>query len=431
MNAIQLITKYSTQAWDKVYKAEARSSVLDGEKDLMKFTGVKTVKIAKPAVSGLSDYHRPNGSQTGIHGGDGHDTSMAQNGGYGYQQGDLSLIWEEFTINCDRAVQLRIELFDDEETDGLAVAVATSEVSRTQVIPEVDAYVFSRLAEFAGHTEATSITMSSSIGYNQTGPIQALNDAFMVLAEAEVPEEDQVIFCSNAFYNKLRSTNELVRKLDQAEYSKDIKFTIGEYEGRKIIPVPGNRFKTHIKLLQGGYGWDSSSKPIDFIVCAKNAVYHPVKYDKVRVFSPQVVQDYDGYKVNIRIYHDCFIPDNKRPAIYVHVSGDAAASSARTLTGVAGTVSSKKLTLSAANLNAGNLIDGLYLCGSTSGAAGGYPVLGEALPGSGVVAVKVGVETSTLSDGTYKLFGVDNGMIVTLAGKDASTPANDWSITIS
>ena len=139
MNAIQLITKYSTQAWDKVYKAEARSSILDGEKDLMKFTGVKTVKIAKPAVSGLSDYHRPNGSQAGVHGGDGHDTSMAVGGGYGYQQGDVSLVWEEFTINCDRAVQLRIELFDDEETDGLAVAVATSEVSRTQVIPEVDA----------------------------------------------------------------------------------------------------------------------------------------------------------------------------------------------------------------------------------------------------------------------------------------------------
>jgi hypothetical protein len=424
MNAISLITKYSTQAWDKVYKAESRSSILDGEKDLMKFTGVKTVKIAKPAVSGLSDYHRPNGSHEGVHGGDGHDTSMAVGGGYGYQQGDVSLVWEEFTINCDRAVQLRIELFDDEETDGLAVAVATTEVSRTQVIPEVDAYVFSKLAQFAGTVSSSSITMSSTLGYNENGPIQALNDAFMALAEAQVPEEDQVIFCSNSFYNKLRSTNELVRKLDQSEYSKDIKFTIGEYEGRKIIPVPSSRFKTDIKLLQGGYGFGSSSKAIDFIVCAKNAVYHPVKYDKVRVFSPAVVQDYDGYKVNVRIYHDCFVPDNKRPAIYCHVSGDAAASSVRVLTNVASSVSSKKLTITSASLNAGEMISGLLV--STSSLA-----IGDPIPESPII-VSVGVETaSALSDGTYKIYGFDKGMIVTAPGKDASTPANDWSVTIS
>lgn len=57
-NAIELITKYSTKAWDKVYKAESRSAILNGEKDLMKFVGAKTVKIAKPSVSGLSDYKR-------------------------------------------------------------------------------------------------------------------------------------------------------------------------------------------------------------------------------------------------------------------------------------------------------------------------------------------------------------------------------------
>ncbi|MCR4661706.1 MAG: hypothetical protein K5765_06905 [Clostridia bacterium] len=134
-NAIELITKYSTKAWDKVYKAESRSAILDGEKDLLKFVGAKTVKIAKPSVSGLSDYKRPNAEQDGVFGGDGHDTSMSAGKGYGYQQGDLSVEWETFTIACDRGVQLRIELFDDEETDGIAVAYATTEVSRTQVIP--------------------------------------------------------------------------------------------------------------------------------------------------------------------------------------------------------------------------------------------------------------------------------------------------------
>ena len=37
-NAIALIQKYATKAWDEVYAAEARCSVLDGEKDFLKFT---------------------------------------------------------------------------------------------------------------------------------------------------------------------------------------------------------------------------------------------------------------------------------------------------------------------------------------------------------------------------------------------------------
>ena len=48
-NAIELITKYSTKAWDKVYKAEAISSLLDAPSGMIKFDeafeGAKIVKI--------------------------------------------------------------------------------------------------------------------------------------------------------------------------------------------------------------------------------------------------------------------------------------------------------------------------------------------------------------------------------------------------
>lgn len=323
-NSIDLITKYGTKAWDKVYKAEACSSVLDGDKDLLKFTGVKTVKIAKFASTGMGNYNRANKQVDGNYAGS--ETAGGATGkGYGYQQGDVSLEWEEFTINCDRGTQLRIELFDDEETDGLAVAMATKEFSRTKVVPEVDAYVFSKLAEFAGTVSTSTIELASGTGYNANGPIQALNDAFEKLSDFEVPENDQVIFCSNKFYNQLRSTGEVVKVLRQTEYNENVKFTIGEYEGREIIAVPANRFRTLIQLNgDSGYSWQSGSQKIDFIVVAKSAVAHVTKYDKVKVFGPEVVQDFDGYKVNIRVYHDVFVPDNKRVGIYVHTSSEDA-----------------------------------------------------------------------------------------------------------
>lgn len=329
-NSIDLITKYGTKAWDKVYKAEACSSVLDGDRDLLKFTGVKTVKIAKFASTGLGDYHRANKQTEGNYAGNSTSNYDGTNvKGYGYQQGDVSLEWEEFTIKCDRGTQLRIELFDDEETDGLAVAASTKEFSRTKVIPEVDAYVFSKLAEYAGTVSTSEIKLTAGTGYNANGPIQALNDAFEVLGDYEVPDVDQVIFCSNKFFNQLRSTGEVVKVLRQTEYGENVKFSIGEYEGRDIIAVPANRFRTLIQLNgDDGYSWQTGSQKIDFIVVAKGAVAHVTKYDKVKVFGPEVVQDFDGYKVNIRIYHDVFVPDNKRIGIYVHTSDVAASTEA-------------------------------------------------------------------------------------------------------
>lgn len=406
-NAIELITKYSTKAWDKVYKAESRSAILDGEKDLLKFVGAKTVKIAKPSVSGLSDYKRPNAEQDGVFGGDGHDTSMST-GGYGYQQGDLSVEWETFTIACDRGVQLRIELFDDEETDGIAVAYATTEVSRTQVIPEVDAYVFSKLAGAALHTRVVDIALGNTLGVGGSGqPLFELNAGFLQLAEDEVPEEDQVVFCSNAFQNMLRNSPEVIKTLRQDDYSKNVSFQIMEYMGREIIPVPQNRFRTLIKLLQGGYGWEANSKNINFIICNKKAVYHVVKYDKVRVFNPGVVQDFDGYKVNVRIYHDLFVPDRKKAAVYACVSETAAfgaaVASERTLTF---TYDADSDIITSATISPmGDLVKGLYA--STSDLA-----IGAAAAGGSVVAV--GIATG-LGAGTYHLYGVDNGMIVAKA----------------
>ena len=428
-NSINLITKYGTKAWDKVYKAEACSSILDGDKDLLKFTGVKTVKIAKFASTGLGDYNRANRQVDGNY--NGNSTSNTVNGsvkGYGYQQGDVSLTWEEFTIRCDRGTQLRIELFDDEETDGLAVAMATKEFSRTKVVPEVDAYVFSKLAEYAGTTSTSTIQLTSGNGYNANGPIQALNDAFEVLGDLEVPDEDQVIFCSNKFYNQLRSTGEVVKILRQTEYGDNIKFTIGEYEGREIVAVPANRFRTMIQLNgDNGYTWGANSQKIDFIVVAKGAVAHVTKYDKVKVFGPEVVQDFDGYKVNIRVYHDVFVPDNKRIGIYVHTSNVAVANEAVALPQLRYSYNATSKLISGLYLVPGDkIVDGLYAYKAASAPAVGDTVDATFLASCTAISNLATFDPAAPQSGTDKYF-----IIATWDNKVAAVNASPIEVAAS
>ena len=53
-NYIGLITKYSTEGFDKAYVAESRSSLLDGNNSFMKWQGAKTIRVGKFQSSGLT-----------------------------------------------------------------------------------------------------------------------------------------------------------------------------------------------------------------------------------------------------------------------------------------------------------------------------------------------------------------------------------------
>lgn len=330
MNKIGLIVKYSTDAFDEVYRAESRSSLLDGNKKLMQFTGAKTVKIAKFVSGGLYNYasnniiRTPGTPNTGdFYAGTATDFNAGK--GYGYQQSDMGIEWEEFTISIDRGAQYRVELFDNEETAQLAVGMGTTQINKQVIVPEIDAVCFSKIADKAsatlGNLDSTSIAVDSVAGSDS--PIEALNKALLWFDEHEVTAENRIIFASPKFMQALRNTksNGLVKPLLQSDFTKDVKFTIDEYEGSMIVTVPPSRFFTDVNLFNGGFGPKSTSKPIDFMVVAKEAIYHIVKYNKIKVFGPEVVQDYDGYKINARIYHDVFIPDNKLVGVYVHVDG--------------------------------------------------------------------------------------------------------------
>lgn len=129
-NNIELITKYSTEAWDEVYKADARSALLDRTNNLVKFTGAKTVKIARIELTGMGNYYRPNDE---VENAAGYGEDNLYN--FGYAGGNMGLIWDEYTIRWDRSQRIPVELFDDEETNGLAIGAATKELSRTIIVP--------------------------------------------------------------------------------------------------------------------------------------------------------------------------------------------------------------------------------------------------------------------------------------------------------
>ena len=319
VNSIGLITKYSDQFFDKVYKQDSVTSVLDTTDERVKFIGAKTVKIAKMQFGGLSNYYRNNAEAGSAPAG----TQFYGSAGFGYQQSNAKMQWETFTLSQDRAASFPIEYFDDEESGGLLVGNAVTEISRTIIVPEIDAYALSTLAANAGKQATTEGGITSA------NALSALNDAFLYFEEHEVPAADQVIYVSPAFMKALRESTQITRFIEPAPGEKKVSYKITEYEGRTLITVPPTRFRTKYKAYDGGYGFGDGSMPINLLAVSKSAVIHIKKYEKVKIVSGDLnlaANGFDGYTVYARVYHDVFVPDNKKVGIYANVAEAASTS---------------------------------------------------------------------------------------------------------
>ena len=319
VNSIGLITQFSDKYFDKVYKQDSVTSVLDTTDERVKFIGAKTVKIAKMQFGGLSNYYRNNAEAGSAPAG----TQFYGSAGFGYQQSNAKMQWETFTLSQDRAASFPIEYFDDEESGGLLVGNAVTEISRTIIVPEIDAYALSTLAANAGKQATTEGGITSA------NALSALNDAFLYFEEHEVPAADQVIYVSPAFMKALRESTQITRFIEPAPGEKKVSYKITEYEGRTLITVPPTRFRTDYKAYDGGYGFGSNSKLINFLAVSKSAVIHIKKYEKVKIVSGDLnlaANGFDGYTVYARVYHDVFVPDNKKVGIYANIAESASTS---------------------------------------------------------------------------------------------------------
>lgn len=337
MNVFEKIEKYMQNAVDTVFAMESKTKILEnGSKFIdVNFKEAGYVKVMSLLMDGLSDYYRVNSGVTDK------DYTHYQNGSAdGYKKGNAEGSWELFRLEYDRGKQFQIDNMDDEETAGLIIGNLLTEFLRTKVIPEVDAVRFSKMAQKCSTTLGNYV--NETINANEI--IKKFNDAFEWLTEHEVPSEEQVIFVNPSVMTLIRNTTELYKKLSQTEYKGDVSFTIETYEGRPIIEVPSSRFFTNVVLGQNGYYASANSKVINYMIVSKKAIVPIVKLNKSKIWTPEQVQDFDGYKVNFRMYHDVIIPKNKIAGVYVSV-GSTTASTKSNLLSVALTKTTSGYTL--------------------------------------------------------------------------------------
>ena len=244
-NTIALAKNY-TSILDEVYCNASVTADLTSDNTMVR-AGANANEIIYPqiSVSGLGDYSRNSG----------------------YTDGSVNLEWITSKFNYDRGTKISVDVMDNEESRDIAFTMAGSELMRTKVAPEADAFVFATLAGTAGISKATPATYADATEF-----LNALIEAKNKMDEDEVPEEGRILYATPTLMNG-------VMALDTTK-SREI---LNSFTVKK--KVPQSRFYTAIDLLDGKspgeeaghYKKATEGKDINFMIVHKPAV---IKFDK-------------------------------------------------------------------------------------------------------------------------------------------------------
>lgn len=263
----------------------------------VKYSGGNEVKIPTISTSGLVDYDRDNG----------------------YNQGAVSLSFQTKTLTKDRGRQFLLDAMDVDEGNFIANATAVmSEFQRTQIIPEVDAYRYSKIYELAKTDHGKTYTPAAST------ILSALTDDISVVNDT-AGAADLVIIMPYIIADILDSTDKLQRQINVGTFRQgNVDLTVKTFNGNPIIRVPSERMYSEYTFNDGadsfGFTKTETAKLINWIICPKNVPIAVSKTDGVKIFDPATTQGADAWTIEYRKFHDLWVEDNKLPSMRVSVA---------------------------------------------------------------------------------------------------------------
>ena len=285
-NNIALFKKY-IDLLDDVYKAAAKSSVLDMDGSLVQAgANANEIIIPKMTMDGLADYSRSSG----------------------YVGGDVNLTYETVKYNYDRGRKFDVDNMDNAETAGVAFGKLAAEFIRTKVVPELDAFRFATYCGVTGIGKATAANLAAGADV-----LAAIVAGMNAMDEAEVPEDGRYLFITPTLLNAVGAVD--------TYKSKDIMSRFAA-----TVSVPQTRFYTAIDLNDGitvnekagGFVKNAEAKNINFMIIHKDAAIQYSKHTVNKVFSPEENQNADAWQFCYRAYGLVDAYENKAAGIYLH-----------------------------------------------------------------------------------------------------------------
>ena len=255
----------------------------------------KDIKIPKLSVSGYKDHTR---------------------GAGGFNSGTYSNGYETKTLDHDRDIEFAIDPMDVDETN-LVVLIANIQkrFEKTQAIPELDCYTYSKLYAEAVRVSATIKTTALTAA----NVLSDFDDNLEAFSEAGVPLDRVIMYCTPK-YNKLLKNAEGIQRTLEISSAKSIDRRVRSLDDiAKIKEVPSARLKTLFNFTNGCVA-DETAKQIDYILVDPEAQVSRNKYSYIKVFTPGTdSRTADNYMYQNRRFNGTFgIDELLKDGIIIH-----------------------------------------------------------------------------------------------------------------
>ena len=302
MNLIETATVIQTTL-DKAAVAKATTGWMEVNSELVKYNGGAEVRIPSLDMDGMADYDRKNG----------------------FVEGDVEFKYQTRTMTQDRGRSFSFDENDVNETNfGLTASTVMAEFQDKKVVPEIDAYRYSRIAnaciakkKASGGYEAEESTVLQKLYYDLAAVREIVGDSTPL-----------IITISMRVSAILAMSEKLSKRLDVTDFEQGaVTLKVRTLDGIPLIPVGADRLKTEYLFRDGkttgqesgGFEPTETSKSINWMITPRKAPIAVSKTDKMRIFDPETNQKARAWAMDYRKFHDLWIPDRKVDECFVNL----------------------------------------------------------------------------------------------------------------
>lgn len=274
--------------------------------------------------------------------------------------------WQAVELEMDREWDTLADPMDIDETkEAASIANITRAFVEMQKIPEMDAFLASKLAGFAsahGGVSTQSLTSSTIL--------TEWDNALEYMTNQRVNRDRVIAYMTPATYKLLKQATGISRFLEVTNGIQRVDRNVASLDGVEVVEVPADMMKTAYNFTTGWAIDTVTAQQINFILVDPEAVAAPVKYETSMISAP-TAQSKGKYLYYERYYYGAFMLDQRGAGVYAHL-GAAPSLGSLTVTSVAGTETDGDTVVTATGkgiFGTGAPVEGMKLVYSVNNAA--------------------------------------------------------------
>ena len=273
--------------------------------------------------------------------------------------------WQAVDLQMDREWDTLVDPMDIMESGDIAtIANITRVFLETQKIPEMDAFLASKLASFAsafGGVSTASLTSSSIL--------TEWDNALEFMTNQRVNRDRLIAYMTPGTYKLLKQATGMTRFIEVTNGIRDVDRNIARLDGVTVVEVPSDMMKTAYTFTSGWAIDAAHATQINFLLVDPMAVAAPIKYETAMMSAP-TAQSKGKYLYYERYYYGAFILNQRQAGVYAHL-GSAPSAGSLTVVSTAGTAAgSTNIAVSGYGINQnGTLDEGLKMLYSANNAS--------------------------------------------------------------